>query len=111
MRRYRAPQRGQRVFFADQSSADCITNMSGFDFRQAQEVDSGVVHARRLHGGSVGDVCRLPGGLPVLFEISEVFEEERDFVCERGLALDEIANFVIGVGLRPRTQGTAHSVP
>src|SRR5215469_1681141 len=23
------------VFFADQSSADCITNMSGFDFRQA----------------------------------------------------------------------------
>src|SRR5215472_4663989 len=24
------------VFFADQSSADCITNMSGFDFRQAQ---------------------------------------------------------------------------
>jgi hypothetical protein len=48
MRRYRAPQRGPRVFFADQSSADCITNMSGFDFRQAQEVDSGVVHARQV---------------------------------------------------------------
>src|ERR1700751_5159215 len=26
----------QGVFFAAQSSADCITNMSGFDFRQAQ---------------------------------------------------------------------------
>src|SRR5215831_16049788 len=40
MRRYRAPQRGQGVFFADQSSADCITNMSGFDFRQAQATPS-----------------------------------------------------------------------
>src|SRR5215471_5171776 len=36
MRRYRAPQRGQGVFFADQFSADCITNMFGFDFRQTQ---------------------------------------------------------------------------
>jgi hypothetical protein len=36
MRRYSAPQREQGIFFADQSSADCITNMSGFDFRQAQ---------------------------------------------------------------------------
>ena len=48
-----------------------------------------------LHGGSVADVCRLRGGLPLLF--SEVFEEECDFVCERGFALDEIANFSIGV--------------
>ena len=50
-----------------------------------------------LHGGSVGDVCRLRGGLPVLFDISEVFEEECNFVCEFGVALDEIANFPIGV--------------
>ena len=28
--------RGQGVFFAAQSSADCTTNMFGFDFRQAQ---------------------------------------------------------------------------
>ena len=28
---------------------------------------------------------------------SEVFEEECDFVCERGFALDEIADFSIGV--------------
>jgi hypothetical protein len=39
MRRYRAPQRGQGIFFADQSSADCITNMSGF-VRQAQAFSS-----------------------------------------------------------------------
>ena len=32
MRPYRALLRGQGVFFAAQSSADCITNMSGFDF-------------------------------------------------------------------------------
>ena len=50
-----------------------------------------------LHGGSLGDVCRLRGGLPVLFDISEVFEEECNFVCEFGVALDEIANFPIGV--------------
>jgi len=33
---YRALLRGQGVLFAAQSSADCITNMSGFDLRQAQ---------------------------------------------------------------------------
>jgi hypothetical protein len=36
MRPYRGPLREQGVFFAVQSSADCITNMSGFDLRQAQ---------------------------------------------------------------------------
>ena len=35
-RPYRALLRGQGVFFAAQSSADCITNMSGFDLRQVQ---------------------------------------------------------------------------
>jgi transposase InsO family protein len=30
---YHAPYRGQDAFFAARSSADCITNMSGFDFR------------------------------------------------------------------------------
>jgi hypothetical protein len=28
----------QGIFFADQSSADCITNMSGFDFWQATAI-------------------------------------------------------------------------
>jgi len=32
-----------------------------------------------------------------LVEISEVFEEECDFIGEGGVALDEIANFPIGV--------------
>ena len=50
-----------------------------------------------LHGRSVGHVCRLRGELPVLFDISEVFEEECDFVGDRAVALDEIANFPIGV--------------
>jgi hypothetical protein len=36
MRPYRGPLRGQGIFFAVRSSADCITNMSGFDLRQAQ---------------------------------------------------------------------------
>jgi hypothetical protein len=35
MRPYRVPLRGQGVFFAAQSSADCITSMAGFDLRQA----------------------------------------------------------------------------
>ena len=36
MRRYRASWSGPDTFFADRSWADCITNMSGFDLRQAQ---------------------------------------------------------------------------
>ena len=36
MRRYRASWSGLDPFFADRSSADCITSMSGLDFRQAQ---------------------------------------------------------------------------
>jgi hypothetical protein len=36
MRPYRVLLRGQGVFFAAQSSAGCITNISGFDLRQAQ---------------------------------------------------------------------------
>jgi hypothetical protein len=35
-RPYRVLFRGQGVFFAAQSSADCIINMFGFDLRQAQ---------------------------------------------------------------------------
>ena len=45
MRPYRGPLREQGVFFAVQSSADCITNMSGFDLRQTQ-----VVLRRKLKG-------------------------------------------------------------
>src|SRR5260221_5903685 len=37
IRPYRVLLRGQGVFFAVQSSADCITNMTGFDLRQAQQ--------------------------------------------------------------------------
>jgi hypothetical protein len=36
MRPYRARFRGQGVFFAFQSWAGCITNIFGFDLRQAQ---------------------------------------------------------------------------
>jgi hypothetical protein len=36
MRPYRVLLRGQGVFFAAQSSADCITSTAGFDLRQAQ---------------------------------------------------------------------------
>jgi transposase InsO family protein len=35
MRRYRASWSGPDTFFADRSWADCITNMSGLDLRQA----------------------------------------------------------------------------
>ena len=47
MRPYRGPLREQGVFFAVQSSADCITNMSGFDLRQTQPVTQ---DAARLNG-------------------------------------------------------------
>jgi hypothetical protein len=36
IRPYRGPLKGQGIFFAVQFSADCITNISGFDLRQAQ---------------------------------------------------------------------------
>jgi hypothetical protein len=39
IRPYRVLLRGQGVFFAVRSLADCITNMSGFDLRQAQPGD------------------------------------------------------------------------
>ena len=48
MRPYRVLLRGQGVFFAAQSSADCITNMSGFDLRQAQ-VTPGTADRPRLY--------------------------------------------------------------
>ena len=36
MRRYRAPSTALGTFFVVQFSADCTTNMSGFDLRQGQ---------------------------------------------------------------------------
>jgi hypothetical protein len=36
IRPYRVLLRGQGVLFAARSSADCITNITGFDLRQAQ---------------------------------------------------------------------------
>jgi hypothetical protein len=38
MRPYRVLLRGQGVFVAAQSSADCIISMAGFDLRQAQVI-------------------------------------------------------------------------
>jgi hypothetical protein len=38
MRRYRAPLGPSVTFFAVLSWADCITNISGFDLRQAQPI-------------------------------------------------------------------------
>src|SRR5713226_3135189 len=38
MHQYRAPFRELDTFFAVRSWVDCITNMSGFDLRQAQDI-------------------------------------------------------------------------
>jgi hypothetical protein len=43
MRRFRAPLRGQGVFFAAQFSAGYITNMPAFDLRQAQPFRAGFI--------------------------------------------------------------------
>jgi hypothetical protein len=50
IRRYRVLLRGQGVLFAAQSWADCITNMFGFDLRQAQDV-GGQSRRRETRGG------------------------------------------------------------
>jgi hypothetical protein len=39
MRRFRAPSIAPGTFFVAQSWADCITNMAGFNLRQAQDND------------------------------------------------------------------------
>jgi hypothetical protein len=54
MRPYRGLLRGKGVLFAARSSADCITNMSGFDLRQAQAFGM-----RPLTGGIEGGCDRL----------------------------------------------------
>jgi hypothetical protein len=52
IRPYRVLLRGQGVFFAARSSADCITNTSGFDLRQAHGVmaftDDGIENLKEL---------------------------------------------------------------
>jgi hypothetical protein len=47
MRRFRAPSSGLDKFFAAQFSAGYITNMSGFDLRQAQGSQGMTSVARR----------------------------------------------------------------
>ena len=47
MRPYRARFRGQGVFFAFQSWASCITNIFGFDLRQAQAESRDAVRQER----------------------------------------------------------------
>src|SRR5712671_5725337 len=54
MRRSRVPSNGPGRFFAAQFSAGCTTNMSGFDFRQAQVIDRMVSDARVLMSESIG---------------------------------------------------------
>src|ERR1700709_865914 len=44
MRRSRAPSNWPGPFFAARSWAGCTTNMFGFDLRQAQERDAGILH-------------------------------------------------------------------
>ena len=64
MHRSRAPLRGQGVFSAAQFSAGYITNISGFDLRQAQVV------AQHEHLGLAGrdldlvDIAGLEPGPP-----------------------------------------------
>ena len=59
-RRYRAPSTVLGIFFVVQSSADCTTNMSGFDLRQAQlvkrgdTIKRGQMIARSGQSGEVG---------------------------------------------------------
>jgi hypothetical protein len=50
MRPYRAPLGPSVTFFAVLSWAGCITNMSGFDLRQAQDALNvrGVIQAERM---------------------------------------------------------------
>jgi hypothetical protein len=64
MRRFRAPSSGLDKFFAAQFSAGYITNISGFDLRQAQVV------AQHEHLGLAGrdldlvDIAGLEPGPP-----------------------------------------------
>jgi hypothetical protein len=50
MRPYRVLLRGQGVFFAARSSADCITSMAGFDLRQVQAGSRFALMKRNLNG-------------------------------------------------------------
>jgi hypothetical protein len=53
MHQYRAPFRELDTFFAVRSWVDCITNMSGFDLRQAQdEVDFNATPDRNTQLGT-----------------------------------------------------------
>jgi hypothetical protein len=62
MRPYRVLLRGQGVFFAAQSSADCITSMAGFDLRQAQVAGelSESMRGWHLFATRSSALCRLP---------------------------------------------------
>src|SRR5258706_7721646 len=62
IRPYRALLRGQGVLFAVRSSADCVTNMSGFDWRQAQALIGGKLLAEPGVAIAVG--IRRPVLLP-----------------------------------------------
>jgi hypothetical protein len=57
MRPYRVLLRGQGVFFAAQSSAGCITNISGFDLRQAHRAG----RASTAAGAGMRSLPRLVG--------------------------------------------------
>ena len=56
----RTVKRGQGAFFAAQSSADCTTNMFGFDFREAQVQEFSAVCTENPKSDHSGDEVR-PG--------------------------------------------------
>ena len=68
-----APSNGQGTFFAAQSSAGCTINISGFDLRQAQDIEA---EHRRLNTGD-GAPFAIPGlclveGLGIAAQNSQV---------------------------------------
>jgi IclR family pca regulon transcriptional regulator len=64
MRRSRAPSIAPGAFFVAQSWADCITNMAGFNLRQAQENDTTLFIARAEAEHIVSTGVRIGAHLP-----------------------------------------------
>ena len=72
MRRFLAPSSGLDKFFAAQFSAGYITNMSGFDLRQAQE---GKIRPKAC---LVGDLRTRNDRLALIVSTSRPAAEEND---------------------------------
>src|SRR6476469_6042249 len=74
MRPYRARFREQGVFFAFQSWAGCITNIFGFDLRQAQVTEQHVAVGRHVIEAAIVLVGR---GLPRRVNAQYLFGDEQ----------------------------------